>query len=190
MVEEILKDYDTAYNFKSSCLRYFNAAGADPEGQLGERHNPETHLIPLVLEAISGKRSHLNIFGEDYDTPDGTCIRDYVHVDDLCDAHLLALNKLLTGSDSAVYNLGYGHGFSIKEVIETAKKITGLPIEVKIQPRREGDPESLIADASRARKELGWTPNFESLDKIIQHAWTWHQIHFVSIVDSPKSEAM
>jgi UDP-glucose 4-epimerase len=177
IVEEILKDYDAAYNFKSICLRYFNAAGADPERELGERHNPETHLIPLVLEAISGKRSHLNIFGDDYDTPDGTCIRDYVHVDDLCEAHLLALNKLLMGYGSDVYNLGYGHGFSIKEVIGTAKSITGLPIKLEFQPRREGDPESLIADATRARKELGWTPNFESLDKIIAHAWEWHKIN-------------
>jgi UDP-glucose 4-epimerase len=178
MVEEILKDYDSAYNFKSICLRYFNAAGADPEGQLGERHNPETHLIPLVLEAISGKRSHLSIFGDDYDTPDGTCIRDYVHVDDLCEAHLLALRKLLMSSNSAVYNLGYGHGFSIKEVIETAKKITCLHIEVDIQAPRAGDPATLIADAARARSELDWCPHYESLDKIIEHAWTWHKIHF------------
>jgi UDP-glucose 4-epimerase len=173
MVEEILKDYDIAYNFKSICLRYFNAAGADPEGQLGERHNPETHLIPLVLEAISGKRSHLSIFGDDYDTPDGTCIRDYVHVDDLCEAHLLALNKLLKGTDSAVYNLGYGHGFSIKEVIETAKQVTGLPIKVESKSRRDGDPPILIADAKLGREELGWIPRFESLELIIDHAWKW-----------------
>jgi UDP-glucose 4-epimerase len=175
MVEEILKDYDTAYNFKSICLRYFNAAGADPEGELGERHTPETHLIPLVLEAISGKKSHLTINGDDYDTPDGTCIRDYVHVDDLCQAHLLALNRLLEGADSTFYNLGNGHGFSVREIIEVAKVITGQPIKVVVKSRREGDPAYLIADTLRARSELGWTPQYESLYKIIDHAWRWEK---------------
>jgi UDP-glucose 4-epimerase len=174
-VEEMLKDYDKAYEFKSICLRYFNAAGADPDGLLGERHQPETHLIPLVLEAISGRQSHISIFGDDYDTPDGTCIRDYVHVDDLCEAHLLALNKLLLGSDSAVYNLGYGYGFSVKEVIDVAQKITGLPIKIEIRPRREGDPAKLIADAKLARSELSWSPRYDNLEEIIFHAWNWER---------------
>lgn len=173
MVEKLLEDYDRAYDIKSICLRYFNAAGAEPNGQLGERHNPETHLIPLVLQAASGRRSHISVFGRDYDTPDGTCIRDYIHIQDLCSAHLLALETLMNRGSSAVYNLGNGKGFSVQEVIETAAQITGRNISVKEAPRREGDPARLVADASQAREELGWIPQYTDLETIVKHAWQW-----------------
>jgi UDP-glucose 4-epimerase len=173
MVEQILEDYDRAYGLKSIALRYFNAAGADPEGKLGERHEPETHLIPLVLQAASGRRPHISVFGRDYDTPDGTCIRDYIHVSDLAKAHWLALQRLTNGADSAAYNLGNGNGFSVQEVIDTARKVTGLEIAVKDSPRREGDPARLVADAARARRELKWQPQHDDLDVIIGDAWRW-----------------
>lgn len=173
MVEQILEDYDRAYGLKSIALRYFNAAGADPEGELGERHEPETHLIPLVLQAASGRRPHINVFGRDYDTPDGTCIRDYIHVADLCEAHWLALQKLLNGADSAAYNLGNGNGFSVQEVIDTAHKVTSRQIKIIDSPRREGDPARLVADARLGRQELGWQPSLFDLEKIIRHAWAW-----------------
>jgi UDP-glucose 4-epimerase len=173
MVEQILEDYDRAYGLKSIALRYFNAAGADPEGELGERHEPETHLIPLVLQAASGRRPHISVFGRDYDTPDGTCIRDYIHVADLCEAHWLALNKLLAGADSAAYNLGNGNGFSVQEVIDAARKATGRDIAVKDSPRRDGDPARLVADATRAREELSWKPRHDGLKNIIEDAWRW-----------------
>ncbi len=175
MVEQALIGYDRAFGLKSVCLRYFNAAGADPEGELGERHQPETHLIPLVLQAASGRRPDIAVFGRDYDTPDGTCIRDYVHVTDLCQAHLLALDKLAAGGGSDAFNLGNGNGFSVHEVIEAARRVTGKEIAVKSSPRRAGDPARLVANAGRAKAALGWTPEFADLDVIVGHAWRWEQ---------------
>jgi len=173
MVEQMLGDYERAYGLKSVCLRYFNAAGADPEGELGERHDPETHLIPLVLQAASGRRPSISVFGTDYDTPDGTCIRDYIHVVDLCQAHLLALNRLVADGASTQYNLGNGNGFSVKEVIETAQRITARDIPVEYAARREGDPARLVADSTRIKETLGWAPKYADLDSIIRHAWQW-----------------
>lgn len=173
MVEQILKDFDQAYGLKSICLRYFNAAGADPEGRLGENHDPETHLIPLVLQVASGRREAINVFGFDYPTKDGTCIRDYIHIVDLCSAHLLALNKLFKGFKSAQYNLGNGEGYSVLEVIRTAEKITGNSIKIVKSPRREGDPAVLVADSQLARNELLWQPKFPDLETIVKHAWGW-----------------
>jgi UDP-glucose 4-epimerase len=173
MVEQALADYDKAYGFKSVSLRYFNAAGADPEGQLGERHDPETHLIPLVLQAASGRRPSISVFGRDYDTPDGTCIRDYIHIQDLCSAHWLALQSLLGGADSQSYNLGNGNGFSVQEVIDTAEQVTGRKIPVVNGPRRDGDPARLVADSRLAREKLGWQPQYADLATIIEHAWKW-----------------
>jgi len=175
MAEQILEDYDRAYGLKSIALRYFNAAGADPDGQLGERHEPETHLIPLVLQAASGHRPHISVFGRDYDTPDGTCIRDYIHVTDLCDAHWLALQKLLNGGDSASYNLGNGNGFSVQEVIDTARKVTGQEIMIKDSYRREGDPARLVANSTSAQKALNWQPARYNLETIIEDAWRWEE---------------
>ena len=175
MVEQMLEDFDVAYGLKSVALRYFNAAGADPEGALGECHEPETHLIPLILQVASGRRAHIAVYGDDYDTPDGTCIRDYVHVEDLCSAHLLALRQLRAGAPSARYNLGNGNGFSVKEVIEAARRVTGHPIPVKVEARRAGDPPRLVADASLARSALDWKPRFSDLETIIAHAWQWEQ---------------
>lgn len=175
MVEHILEDFDRAYGLKSVCLRYFNAAGADPEVQLGERHEPETHLIPLVLQVASGRKTNVTVFGRDYDTPDGTCVRDYVHVSDLCDAHGLALASLMQGDGSQQYNLGYGTGYSVQEVIESAQRVTGSAIATVDAPRRDGDPERLVADASKAKKALGWKPQFTSLDDIIRHSWAWEK---------------
>lgn len=171
MVEQILEDFDRAYGLKSISLRYFNAAGADPEGRLGERHEPETHLIPLVLQAASNRRPHVCVFGRDYDTADGTCIRDYIHVSDLCDAHWLALQKLLAGADSAAYNLGNGQGYSVQQVIDTARAVTAREIQVTDAPRREGDPARLVADSTHARWELGWQPQRFDLQTIIEDAW-------------------
>ena len=175
MIEQILGDYDRAYGLKSTCLRYFNAAGADPDGELGERHNPETHLIPLVLQAASGRRDAITVYGEDYDTPDGTCIRDYIHITDLCQAHLLALEQLLNGADSAAYNLGNGSGFSVKQVIEIAKEVTDKTIPVIMGERRDGDPAKLVADSKQAQSVLGWQPQYADLATIIAHAWQWEQ---------------
>ena len=175
IVEQMLADYDHAYGMKSVALRYFNAAGADPETRIGERHVPETHLIPLVLQAASGRRDSISIFGQDYDTPDGTCIRDYIHICDLCEAHLLAIESLQKNNKSAAYNLGNGNGFSVKEVIDTVKKVTGKEFKVVIADTRVGDPARLVADATLARKELRWKPEFSSLEKIIEHAWLWEQ---------------
>lgn len=173
MVEQILEDYDRAYGLKSVSLRYFNAAGADPEGQLGERHEPETHLIPLILRAASGRAPDIKVFGHDYDTPDGTCIRDYVHIVDLCEAHLIAVERLMQGAPSTAYNLGNGNGFSVAEVIAATERVTGRKIVVTEALRREGDPPRLVADASLARAELGWQPQYDRLDTIIEHAWAW-----------------
>ena len=173
MVEQALAGYDRAFGLKSVCLRYFNAAGADPEDELGERHEPETHLIPLVLQAASGRRQEIALFGSDYDTPDGTCIRDYVHVMDLCQAHMLALGKLAAGGESDAFNLGNGNGFSVREVIEAASRVSGRKIAVTEKPRRPGDPARLVADSERARRVLGWRPQFAALDVILDHAWKW-----------------
>lgn len=175
MVERILSDFDTAYGLKSVIFRYFNAAGADPNGKLGEDHNPETHLIPLVLQTALGKRESISVFGTDYPTADGTCIRDYIHVNDLADAHVLGLEYLLRGGDSEVFNLGNGNGFSVKEVIETAKSITGRDLKVVKCDRRPGDPPVLIGSSDQARKILNWQPQYSSLKEIISHAWQWHQ---------------
>lgn len=175
MVERILSDFDVAYSFKSVRFRYFNAAGADPNGRLGEDHNPETHLIPLVLQTALGKRESISVFGTDYPTPDGTCIRDYIHVSDLADAHVLGLEYLLKGGDSEVFNLGNGNGFSVKEVIETAKLVTAKDIKVVECDRRPGDPPALIGSGDKAKKILGWNPQYSSLKEILTHAWQWHQ---------------
>ena len=173
MIEQVLEDYDRAYGLKSVCLRYFNAAGADPDGELGERHEPETHLIPLVLQAASGRRADIAVFGRDYDTPDGTCIRDYIHINDLCEAHWLALQSLMQGAQSQRYNLGNGNGFSVQEVIDAAIRVTGLSIAVRDAPRRDGDPARLVADATLARQQLGWQPQFADLETMVRHAWGW-----------------
>ncbi|MBU7582949.1 MAG: UDP-glucose 4-epimerase GalE [Nostoc sp. TH1S01] len=163
IVEKILSDFDHAYNLKSVSFRYFNAAGADPNGMLGEDHNPETHLIPLVLQAALGKRESIMIFGTDYPTPDGTCIRDYIHVNDLAQAHILGLKYLLEAGESAVFNLGNGSGFSVREVIETAKKITGKDIKIVECDRRAGDPPILVGSSDKARNKLGWHPQYPNL---------------------------
>lgn len=181
MVEHVLADYDKAYGLKSVCLRYFNAAGADPDGQLGERHDPETHLIPLVLQAASGRRQKISVFGRDYDTPDGTCIRDYIHVNDLCSAHWLALQSLMSGADSQAYNLGNGNGFSVQEVIDTAERVTGRKILAIDAPRRSGDPARLVADSALIREKLGWIPKYSDLQTIIEHAWNWESKHINGI---------
>jgi len=173
MVEKILEDYDRAYGLKSVYLRYFNAAGADPECDLGERHDPETHLIPLVLQTASGKRDAITVFGSDYDTEDGTCIRDYIHVNDLCDAHWLAIQFLKNKGVSQRFNLGNGNGFSVRQVIDVCRKVTGRNIKVIEGERREGDPDVLVADSTRAQAELGWSPKFGDLHSIISHAWQW-----------------
>lgn len=173
MIEQILADYEQAYGLKSVCLRYFNAAGADPEGQLGERHEPETHLIPLVLQAASGRRQAITVFGQDYDTPDGTCIRDYIHINDLCQAHLLALEYLFQGGNNTAYNLGNGSGFSVTELIEVAKQVTHQPIEVVMGERRMGDPARLVADSKQIQTQLGWQPQYADLATIVAHAWQW-----------------
>lgn len=175
MVEQVLEDLDQAHDLKSVSLRYFNAAGADPEGTLGERHDPETHLIPLILQAASGRRSEITIFGNDYDTPDGTCIRDYIHVSDLVDAHARALDFIIEQKCSATFNLGNGTGFSVRQVIDTARRITGKDIQIREAARRAGDPARLVADAHRARDQLGWQPRNSSLEQIIEDAWHWEQ---------------
>jgi UDP-glucose 4-epimerase len=175
MVEQVLEDFDRAYGLKSVCLRYFNAAGAEPAGRLGERHEPETHLIPLILQAASGRREAITVFGRDYDTPDGTCIRDYIHVADLVEAHALALDYMQQGGASAAFNLGNGNGFSVQQVIDTARQVTGRKIRVEDAERRAGDPPRLVADATRARQVLGWLPRFDDLKTIVAHAWAWEQ---------------
>jgi UDP-glucose 4-epimerase len=173
MVERVLRDYDGAHGLKSVCLRYFNAAGAHPDGSIGERHEPETHLIPLLLQAASGRRDAAKLFGRDYDTPDGTCIRDYIHVVDLCQAHLLALQWLMDGGDSAAFNLGSGNGCSVLEVIDAVRRVTQRKLDVVDAPRRAGDPARLVADSRLIRQTLGWTPAYAELDTIVQHAWGW-----------------
>ena len=171
VVERALEDYERAYGLKSVCFRYFNAAGADPSGKLGERHDPESHLIPRVLQAASGRLAEFKVFGTDYETPDGTCIRDYVHVSDLCNAHLAGLDHLFRTRQSHRFNLGNGNGYSVKEVIETAHRITGRTFPVQYGPRRAGDPPRLVADSALARRDLGWKPRYPELRTIIEHAW-------------------
>lgn len=177
MVEQALADYDRAYGLKSVCLRYFNAAGAHPDGLLGERHDPETHLIPLVLQAASARRPHITVFGRDYDTPDGTCIRDYIHILDLAEAHWLALQYLQSGKESSAFNLGNGNGYSVESVIQAAKRVTGKTIPVQEGQRREGDPARLVANATKIKQELGWQPAYADLDAIVEHAWQWEYKH-------------
>ena len=175
MVERVLADFNHAYDFKSVIFRYFNAAGAAPDGSLGEDHDPETHLIPLVLLTAMGKRESVSIFGTDYPTNDRTCVRDYIHVTDLAQAHVLGLEYLLKGGDSAIFNLGNGSGFSVKEVIETARQVTGREIPTIECPRRPGDPPALVGSSDRARNILGWKPEYADLKQILSHAWKWHQ---------------
>ncbi len=172
MAEQALRAYDKAYGLRFVALRYFNACGA--AGDLGEDHDPETHLIPLVLAAAAGKIPEVSIFGDDYPTPDGTAVRDYIHVSDLADAHILALRYLESGGDSDVFNLGNGNGYSVNEVIEAARRVTGKPVPATVAARRAGDPSKLVADAQKARSVLGWEPRFPELESIIETAWAWH----------------
>lgn len=176
-VEKILHWFDLAYGIKYAVLRYFNAAGAHISGEIGEDHHPESHLIPIILQTALGQREFIGIYGDDYPTEDGTCIRDYIHVTDLADAHVLALEKTMEEEKSRTYNLGNGKGFSVKEVVEMARKVTGQPIPAKIQPRRAGDPSTLIASSEKIMKELGWQPRYNSLEDVIASAWVWHKNH-------------
>ncbi|MFB5678694.1 UDP-glucose 4-epimerase GalE [Paenibacillus terreus] len=177
MMERMMAWFDKVLGIKYVSLRYFNAAGAHESGKIGEDHRPESHLIPLVLQAALKQRAHISVFGEDYDTPDGTCIRDYIHVSDLADAHLRAVDYLRKGNNSDIFNLGNGQGFSVKQVIETAKQVTGLDIPVVMEARRAGDPAVLVASSDKARSVLGWTPSRTKLEDIIRGAWNWHQSH-------------
>lgn len=180
MVERILQDYATAYGLNSVCLRYFNACGADPEGELGENHDPETHLIPLILQAASCRRKSITVFGHDYATEDGTCVRDYIHINDLCSAHALALQYILDGSKvgALAFNLGNGLGFSVQQVIDVVKKVVaedGASLLAESGKRRTGDPAILVADATQAKQVLGWSPQYGDLETIIRHAWAWEK---------------
>jgi len=174
-MEKMFKWFDKAHGIKYISLRYFNVAGADISGEIGEDHNPETHLIPLVLQVPLNIREYISIYGDDYDTPDGTCIRDYIHVTDLANAHILALERLLNGSDSDVFNLGNGQGFSVKEIIEAARKVTGHPIPAKVVARRPGDPARLVASNKKAIEVLGWKIQYPNIEDIIASAWKFHQ---------------
>ncbi len=174
-IEEMLRDFEAAHGLRSVTFRYFNVAGADPEAEVGEFHRPETHLIPLILDVIEGKRADLTIFGTDYDTPDGTCIRDYVHVMDLVDAHVLGLKWLEDGNPSRVFNLGTGHGFSVREVVDEVRRVTNKAIACKEGPRRDGDCAKLVSGSDRAIRELGWRPDRSSLERMVADAWKWHQ---------------
>jgi len=175
MVETIMKDFSHAYGLQYAPLRYFNAAGADPESRIGENHDPETHLIPLVLDAALDPEKTIKIFGTDYDTPDGTCIRDYIHVLDLADAHIRVIDYLKQGGESTPFNLGYGSGYSVREVIDAARKVTGRDIHVIETDRREGDPSRLVGNAAKAKEILGWNPEHSEITTILEHAWAWHQ---------------
>ncbi len=175
LLEMLQGDYENAYGMKFINLRYFNAAGADPQCRIGEDHNPETHLIPLILQVALGKREFISIFGSDYKTPDGTCIRDYIHILDLAQAHELALKSLLESGTSKNYNLGNGTSFSVLEVVEIARKVTGHPIPVRMEERRAGDPDMLVGDSQLALKDLLWKPQFADLETILTHAWNWHK---------------
>lgn len=176
-MEKMFKWTANAHGMRFVSLRYFNACGADASGRIGEAHNPESHLIPLILQVPNGKRETICIYGTDYDTPDGTCIRDYIHVTDLAQAHILAVQYLMNGGESDIFNLGNGVGYSVREVIETARKVTGHPIPVTETPRRAGDPARLVASSEKAKKILGWNPVHDSLEEIIQSAWNWHKNH-------------
>ncbi len=173
--EKMMSAYDQAHGLRFVSLRYFNAAGADPDGRIGESHDPESHIIPIVLQVAQGKRENVSIFGNDYDTPDGTCIRDYIHILDLAQAHALALDRLRAGAESAFYNLGTEHGFSVREVIGLCEKVTGRLITTVEGPRRPGDPPRLVASASKIKSELGWKPRFTDLEETISTAWRWEQ---------------
>lgn len=174
MIERMLQDFDNAHGLRSVSLRYFNAAGADTDGEIGEAHDPETHLIPLVLDAAAGARPSVTVFGSDYPTPDGTCIRDYIHVTDLAQAHVLALQALQAGAATTAYNLGNGRGFSVRQVMDTARAVTGRDFTVCVGPKRAGDPPELVGNASRIRAELGWSPQHAELNDIVGTAWCWH----------------
>ncbi|MBE5905524.1 MAG: UDP-glucose 4-epimerase GalE [Lachnospiraceae bacterium] len=176
-MEKMMYWTSVAHNLRYVALRYFNACGAHASGKIGEAHNPETHLIPLILQVPNGKRDFISIFGNDYDTKDGTCIRDYIHVTDLAQAHILAMDYLSRGGQSNTFNLGNGVGFTVKEVIETARKVTGHPIPAKEEPRRAGDPSTLIASSAKAKEVLGWNPQLANLETIIESAWNWHKNH-------------
>lgn len=176
-MEQMMRWFDAAYGIRHVSLRYFNAAGAHGSGRIGEDHEPETHLVPIVLQVALGKRPHVEIYGDDYPTADGTCVRDYIHVDDLADAHLLALDRLRGGAESGVYNLGSGRGYSVREIIDTARRVTGHPIPAVVAARRPGDPAVLIASSEKARRELGWRPKRESVEDVIRSAWQWHRTH-------------
>lgn len=176
-MEKMMHWVEVAHGLRYVALRYFNACGAQPDGSIGEAHDPETHLVPLILQVPNGQRAYISIFGDDYPTPDGTCIRDYIHVCDLAQAHILALDYLLRGGASEVFNLGNGVGFSVKEVIEQARLVTGHPIPAKVEPRRAGDPAQLIASSDKAKEVLGWQPQYHDLHTIIATAWAWHKDH-------------
>ncbi len=176
-MEKMFKWTANANDLRFVSLRYFNACGAHPNGKIGEAHNPETHLIPLILQVPNGKREFISIFGNDYETKDGTCVRDYIHVNDLAQAHILAMEYLRKGNDSNIFNLGNGVGFTVKEVVETARKVTGHSIPAKEEPRRAGDPSTLIASSKKAKDILGWKPKFDDLETIITTAWNWHKNH-------------
>ena len=176
-MEKMFKWVGKAHGLRYVSLRYFNACGAHISGQIGEDHNPESHLIPLILQVPNGKREYISIFGDDYDTKDGTCVRDYIHVTDLAQSHILAVKYLQSGNESNIFNLGNGVGFTVKEVIDTARKVTSHPIPAKITPRRAGDPAQLIASSEKAKEILGWTPEHNSLEEIISTAWNWHKNH-------------
>lgn len=175
MVERIFKDYHKAYGLQYVVLRYFNAAGADPEGEIGESHTPETHIIPLVLDAASGTSADIKVFGTDYDTPDGSCIRDYIHVYDLATAHLLALHHLEAERGSEFFNLGNEKGTSVLEIINSVRKVTGRDFKVTLADRRPGDPAKLVGSSKKAREIIGWQPVYGNIDKIVEHAWKWHE---------------
>ena len=174
-IEYMLNDFAASHGLRHVIFRYFNVAGADPDGEVGEYHQPETHLIPLMLDAIDGRRDGLTVHGTDYDTPDGTCIRDYVHVCDLVDAHVLGVNWLLEGGEPRVFNLGTGRGFSVREVIDASHAVTNRPVPVSDGPRRPGDATKLVSGSVRAEQELGWKPTRSTLDMMIRDAWRWHQ---------------